>query len=284
MNRRTNKLGSQALLAAVLSLSGGMQVARPFGMPPRGIHFDEGGGETPPGETPPGETPPGTPPIVPPKKEPLFSDEQQKVLERLNNEAFGKGFKKAEAQAKADREALDALKAQVDELKKLATPPTPDPNIKKPTVYSQEEVQKLIEEAKKPDLDALKAAEDRSKLILEKEKKAALRSAAVKAKAADDEDVAKLLYDRIVHNADHELVVLNSEGHPALDASGKPQSVDAFVKAFIDSKPHLQASSGRAGAGSGNTNRGGTGPSKPPKNMSEATSAFAKAMEGHTIQ
>ena len=135
----------------------------------------------------------------------------------------------------------------------------------------------MIEEARKPDAAALTAAEERAQKVLVKEKTAAIRSAAIKAKAADDEDIAILLDRFIAHDVDGNLYVLNKEGHPALDATGKPQTVDNFVKLYVDSKPHLQAGSGRTGAGSGTQNRGSDGkPTAPPKNMAEAKTAFAK--------
>lgn len=124
--------------------------------------------------------------------------------------------------------------------------------------YTQAELQELIAKRDEEYTPKLKAAEDRVSKLLEKERSAAIISAAARANAIDPEDVSLLVGRHVSHDEDGALVVLNEKGTPRLNSKGEPLSVEEFVKAFVESKPHLKRGSGTSGAGSGTSNNGTT--------------------------
>ncbi len=186
-----------------------------------------------------------------PKPGAEFTPEQQAKLQELINDAFGKGASKAE---KAQASKIQQLEA---ELAKLKTPKPQDKPQDKPEgkVYTQAELQDLLNQKDQEYKPKLTAAEERVAKLLDKERLASIISAAAKANAIDPDDVALLVGRFVTHDDDGKVIVLNEHGNAArLNSKGDPMSVEEFVKSFVDGKPHLKRGANTPGVGSSSAN------------------------------
>lgn len=196
-----------------------------------------------------------------------FTPAQQTFLQTKFDEAFGKGYGKAE---KAFTTKITEMQALIDKLTAGGGDKKDDKNDDgKDKRYTQAEVQAMIDEALKEPNAKLDTVAKREAASKERTRLAAMTSAAAKAKALDADEVATLASKFIAYDEDgDDLVVLGENGKPRLNAKGDPMSVDEFFKQFVDSKPHLKAGSNLPGTGSRTDNS--QTPTGKPKNSSEA--------------
>ncbi|MNX56807.1 hypothetical protein D3C86_876100 [compost metagenome] len=146
--------------------------------------------------------------------------------------------------------------------------------------YTQADLQQLLAQKDEEYSPKLKAAEDRIASLLEKERSAAIISAAAAAKAVDPQDVALLVGRFVSHDDKGDIVVLNDKGMPRLNGNGDPMTVEEFVKQYVDSKPHLKQAANAGGAGS-HTKPGGAPQqqtSQRPKSLRDAARQFGQTM------
>lgn len=209
-----------------------------------------------------------------------FTPSQQTFLEKRINEAYRKGAEKTEGKLNGRitelSNALEALKNAKPEAGKK-------PEGEGEKTYSQAEVKKLIEEALKEPTEKLTAAETKAKALLSKDRESAIVAAAGKANVAGDYREFAILVDRfVIHDDEGKLMVTEDGNTPKLNSKGDPVSVDEFVKAYVDARPHLKKGTGIAGAGSSTAGSGGTGAAKggAPKNALEANAMLAKVFGG----
>lgn len=186
-----------------------------------------------------------------------FSAEQQTWLEKKLNEMFARGAEKGEKTWKEKYEALEAenakLKAGPDD-KKADDKGKGDGE----KTYTQADVAALLAKKDEEFNPKLTAAEQKVTALMARDRHAEIVTAAVKAKAIDPEDIAILVGQHIQHDEDGKIVVANEKGQARLNSKGDPMTVEEFVTAFVNSKPHLKQGANTSGAGSNTNNNGNT--------------------------
>ena len=213
-----------------------------------------------------------------------FSNDQQQLLEAKINEAFGRGAAKAERELTAKIAELESqLKAKAEQPKaESAGKSYSDDDLKKAIAARETELKGLLEQTQKDSQTKLSAAEQRIAALLDKDKTAAIVTAAAKANAIDPSDVVALVGGMVHHGDDGSLVVLNEQGQPKLGKNGDPMTVEDFVATYLAAKPHLVRGANTGGAGSRTANNPNftTTSNKRPTNWDEATRAFGQALSG----
>lgn len=272
------------------------------------------GGQNPPsppsgsGQNPPpgqGDNPPGGGSQKPP--EVTFNADQQVVIQRLIDDAYGRAHAKAE---KVFRDQLAERDTQVknlsDEIAKLKQALSAgDNNNSQPADKGSKPGEKTFTEAQlqqalarrdaeweaklAPLQEQLKAEQEKTARMLANERKTAIVSAAAKAKAYDPEDIAILVANYVVHDDQGRIQVVNPEtGNPLVSSKGTAMTVEEFVKDYIDRKPHLKQGANNGGAGGGSRYVPGGAfsgqlQSGPPKNWAEADKAAAAALAAGAV-
>lgn len=171
-----------------------------------------------------------------------FTQEQQTFIDGLVNKKYTEAYAKA-------KEKYDLSLAEI-------------------TVNSKSEAEKHKTDmaALKTDYETLKASkgavDDRAvteriaaiegqlKQAREAAAKGKLESIAAKMNAVNPEQVAVLIRQHMKTDDNGNLVIVNAEGQPRLNAASKPMTEDELFKEFLDNNQHLVKASGSTGAGS----------------------------------
>ena len=98
--------------------------------------------------------------------------------------------------------------------------------------------------------ERIAAIEGRLKQATEAAAKNKLESIAAKMNAVNPEQVAVLVRQYIKTDDNGNLVIVNAEGQPRLNAASKPMTGEELFKEFLDNNQHLVKASGSTGAGS----------------------------------
>lgn len=170
-----------------------------------------------------------------------FSSEQQTFIDGLVNKKYTEAYAKA-------KEKYDLSLAEI-------------------TINSKSEVDKYKAEAEKTkaDYETLKASkglvddkavteriaaiEGQLKQAREAAAKSKLESIAARMNAISPEQAAYLVRQHLKTDDNGNLLVVNAEGQPRLNAASTPMTEDELFKEFLDSNPHLVKASGSVGAG-----------------------------------
>ncbi|MDP2688725.1 MAG: hypothetical protein Q8P48_01305 [Deltaproteobacteria bacterium] len=84
----------------------------------------------------------------------------------------------------------------------------------------------------------------------ERIRRALLKAEVAQVGAVNTVQVLKLVNENFKLGEDGELVVVDDEGTPQLDESGRPHTAGGFIEKFLTDNPHLARAASRAGGGS----------------------------------
>ncbi len=201
------------------------------------------------------------------------------ILKRTDVTAHGRGYQKAVEEAKP--QIADGIKRGIEaEMAKINLElPLEREKFKQTSEENKALSTKLIEQSREHD-KAIRTREerhaqelvDRAESLKKRDAKiinlvkASLQGEALKAGAREEtlEDISILLESSIGYNDDMEPFVKDNDGRERL-VHGKPVSIAAFVKEFLDSRPsYRKAPAGRGGGAPGGASFRQPGGSAPP--------------------
>src|SRR3990167_4177282 len=183
-----------------------------------------------------------------------FSTEQQAFIDDLISKKYTEAYTKAGEKAKTDiAEAVSRAevkyKSDIDALKK-------DNEVLKSAGGKVDD--KAVPER-------IAAIEGQLKQAREAADKGKLESIAAKMNAVNPEQVAVLIRQHIKTDDNGNLIIVNAEGQPRVNADSKPMTENELFKEFLDGNPHLVKASGSTGAGSTGSTGSNTGAAKTIK-------------------
>lgn len=222
-----------------------------------------------------------------------FTPEQQAFIGELVARKYEEAFQKAGAEFKARDDkaslkmqaALDAKDAEIAKLTEAAEKAGGTNGVNKGE-FTQEDVQKLVDERLAPVLDAHKKETEQfqSQLEVFQTRAASLQAAITSSAIENAAHKAEALIPDIVHllpevqgkvavNSDGVAFVVGEDGKtPAtkIDGQGREQQITVtdLISGVLEKRPDLRKGAAFAGAGStGNTNGAGVGKHETPSQM-----------------
>lgn len=196
-----------------------------------------------------------------------FDAAQQAKVQELIDATYAKAAAKTEAKVKGE---LEKLQAELEKLKggenggEKPGDKTKDADKGGEKTYTKEQLDRLLADADerhsaklKVEAEKVTVAEERALKLLEKDRTAAIVSAAAKAQAIDPEEVAALTLRHVAHDDEGNITVLNEKGGARLGPKGDPLTVEEFIRDWIEKRPHHKRGSGTGGAGSGTDGKPG---------------------------
>ncbi|CAG0943054.1 hypothetical protein ANRL1_01188 [Anaerolineae bacterium] len=168
-----------------------------------------------------------------------FSPEQQAFIDGLVNKKYTEAY--AKAKEKYDASLVEAVaNAEAKHKTDMAALKAENETLK----AGQGKVDD------KAVTERIAAIEGQLKQAREAAAKGRLESIAAKMNAVNPEQVAVLIRQHIKTDDNGNLVIVNAEGQPRLNAASKPMTEDELFKEFLDNNQHLVKASGSTGAGS----------------------------------
>lgn len=190
-----------------------------------------------------------------------FTPEQQEKVNQLIQEAQGRAAKELKDQLGKTTGELDSLKTQLAELQKQGKPKVPDEasqdlenklrEAERLIQSFQQEINGLKTIAKEKETEAMSAKEKQEQF----QKLWALEKAADSGRFIDLSLVIKDTQDQVRYDETYKrYVVLNSEGHPRMNKSMEPMTLEEFYEEYATKKPWAVNPSFKGGAGSTKSN------------------------------
>lgn len=170
-----------------------------------------------------------------------FTPEQQTFIDGLVNKKYTEAYAKAKEKYDLSlAEMTTNIKAEADKHKLEAEKYKADYETLKASKSGVDD---------KAVTERIAAIEGQLKQARESAAKSKLESIAAKMNAVSPEQAAYLIRQHLKTDDNGNLLVVNAEGQPRLNAANKPMTEDEVFKEFLDNNPHLVKASGSSGAG-----------------------------------